>query len=217
MKHVSVYENFGSNPQSVIDFFDLTFTLVLHNRTIIKGLIQNEDAVKELFSDDIQRGLINKCYYNTHRYILNESEVKRAECAEKNIREYIGNKLEELDCKIEYYRPMYINQDLDKIRVCAPFATWSTGNELEIKKDFYDKNSQAAEKQIPEIIAAVKEFAKKYGVNYVLPDIYVERPLDILSRPERDTETSNSHINLRGVKEPIFISIQDFEWEKYYW
>ena len=89
MKHVSVYENFGSHPQSVIDFFDLTFTLVLHNRTIIKGLIQNEDAVKELFSDDIQRGLINKCYYNTHRYILNESEVKRAECAEKNIREKI--------------------------------------------------------------------------------------------------------------------------------
>ena len=77
MKHVSVYENFGSNPQSVIDFFDLYFTLVLHNRTIIKGLIQNEDKVKELFSDNQQYKLIDSCYPFRTEYWLDEEEVKR--------------------------------------------------------------------------------------------------------------------------------------------
>jgi hypothetical protein len=68
MKHVSIYENFGVNSPSVIDFFDLTFTLVLRNRTVIKGLIQNEDSVKELFSDNQQYKLIDSCYPFQTRY-----------------------------------------------------------------------------------------------------------------------------------------------------
>jgi hypothetical protein len=164
MKHVSVYENFGGNPQSVIDFFDLTFTLVLHNRTIIKGLIQNEDAVKELFSDNQQYKLIDSCYPFRTRYCLDDEEVKRAECAEKNIRGYIGNKLEDLECEIIYYRPMYIygRFPYDPIRIFAPGASRDSGKEFSMEAKFYWRDDEEGIKKMPEIIAKAKEFASKY-------------------------------------------------------
>jgi hypothetical protein len=217
MKHLAIYEDFKLDPitQDIFDLQDVV--MVLHNRTMIKCPSYSAGIVKELFTDNKQSSLIDSCYYNVQRYLLNESEVKRAECAEKNIREYIGDKLEELDCEIEYYRPMYIDsRGLNNITVCAPFATWATGNELKIKKDFHDRYSEAAKKQIPEIIASIKEFAKKYGVNYVLPfgPVYVERPLNILSHPEDDVEKPHVHF---GIKEPMFTPIEKFKWEKWYW
>jgi hypothetical protein len=202
MKHVSVYENFGGNPQSVIDFFDLTFTLVLHNRTIIKGLIQNEDAVKELFSDNQQYKLIDSCYPFRTRYCLDDEEVKRAECAEKNIRGYIGNKLEDLECEIIYYRPMYIygRFPYDPIRIFAPGASRDSGKEFSMEAKFYWRDDEEGIKKMPEIIAKAKEFASKYGVSHVLPN-----GPNLVSNP------------LRKEYDKYFTPLENFEWEKYYW
>jgi len=202
MKHVSIYENFGVNSPSVIDFFDLTFTLVLHNRTIIKGLIQNEDAVKELFSDNQQYKLIDSCYPFQTRYTLDDSEIKRAECAEKNIREYIGNKLEDLECEIIYYRPMYIYRRMayDPIRIFAPGARRDSGKEFSMEAKFYSKNDEEGIKKMPEIIAKAKEFASKYGISHVLP-----HGPNLVSNP------------LRKEYDKYFTPLENFEWEKYYW
>jgi hypothetical protein len=218
MKHVSVYENFGSNPQSVIDFFDLYFTLVLHNRTIIKGLIQNEDKVKELFSDNQQYKLIDSCYPFRTEYWLDEEEVKRAECAEKNIKEYIGNRLEDLDCEIIYYRPMYIHRRLGygPIKIFAPGANRDSGKEFSMEAKFYNKNDEEGIKKMPEIIAKAKEFASKYGVSHVLPHgpSGLRYPLKVLSKPEDDVETFDLTY---GRKQSIFTPIEKFKWEDYYW
>jgi hypothetical protein len=218
MKHVSVYENFGSNPQSVIDFFDLYFTLVLHNRTIIKGLIQNEDKVKELFSDNQQYKLIDSCYPFRTEYWLDEGEVKRAECAEKNIKEYIGNRLEDLDCEIIYYRPMYIHRRLGygPIKIFAPGANRDSGKEFSMEANFYNKNDEEGIKKMPEIIAKAKEFASKYGVSHVLPHgpSGLRYPLKVLSKPEDDVETFDLTY---GRKQSTFTPIEKFKWEDYYW
>ncbi len=202
MKHVSIYENFGVNSPSVIDFFDLTFTLVLRNRTVIKGLIQNEDSVKELFSDSKQYRLIDDCYPYQTRYTLDNTEIKRAECAEKNIREYIGNKLEDLECEIIYYRPMYIYDrfSYDPIRIFAPGASRDSGKEFSMEAKFYSKNDEEGIKKMPEIIAKAKEFASKYGVSHVLP-----HGPNLVSNP------------LRKEYDKYFTPIKDFDWEGYYW
>ena len=218
MKHVSVYENFGSNPQSVIDFFDLYFTLVLHNRTIIKGLIQNEDKVKELFSDNQQYKLIDSCYPFRTEYWLDEEEVKRAECAEKNIKEYIGNRLEDLDCEIIYYRPMYIHRRMGygPIKIFAPGANRDSGKEFSMEAKFYNKNDEEGIKKMPEIIAKAKEFASKYEVSHVLPHgpSGLRYPLKVLSKPEDDVETFDLTY---GRKQSTFTPIEKFKWEDYYW
>jgi hypothetical protein len=136
------------------------------------------------------------------QYTLDDSEIRRAECAEKNIREYIGNKLEDLECEIIYYRPMYIFRRFpyDPIRIFAPGAHRDSGKEFSMEAKFYDRFDEEGIKKMPEIIAKAKEFASKYRVSHVLP-----YGPNILRDP------------LRREHDKSFTPIKDFEWEKYYW
>jgi hypothetical protein len=192
--------------------------MVLHNRTLIKGPLDNEAAVKELFSDNQQYKLIDSCYPWATRYTLDDQEIKRAECAEKNIREYIGNRLEELECEIVYYRPMYIDRRMASnfIQVYAPGATWGSGNFLKIEAKFDNRNSEEGRKKMPEIISKVKEFASKYGVTHVLPHgpVVLQNVIRVLRDPEKDIETFDTTYGRKGS---TFTPIENFRWEDYYW
>ncbi len=218
MRHLQIYESFSKISRKGRDLFELEFKKILHNRTIITGPVYNEDKIEELFSDKIQYKLIDNCYPFMNQYTLDESEIKRSECAEKNIREYLGNKLEDLDCEIVYYRPMYIHRryPYDPIKIYAPGANRGSGNEFTIEAKFYSRNDDAAMEKMPEIIAKAKEFAKEYGVTHVLPHgpNIVQDPLRILSKPEEDVESIS---NFYPKKEPVFTPIEKFKWEKYYW
>jgi len=219
MKHLAIYEDFNTVPEIAQDIFGLGFEMVLHNRTVIKGMKYSEDEVKELFGGRTQYRLIDSCYYELgRRFYLNDTEIKRAECAEKNIREYIGNKLEDLDCEIIYYRPMYIDTvyEMSDIRVYAPGASWSSENSLRIKRKWRIRYSEEYKENLPEVINQVKEFAAKYKVTHVLPhgSRIIQDPIKILQEPDKDVETYDP---TWGRKESIFTPIEKFNWERYFW
>jgi hypothetical protein len=204
MKHILIYEGFKNISQKGRDLFDLEFKMILHNRTVIKGPIYNEDEVKTLLSDKIQYSLVDSCYYGHQgSYTLDSGEIKRAECAEKNLREYLGGKLDDLECEIIYYRPMYIESSLNYIKVLAPGANWGSGNELKLMKpgnawnrytdDWYEWRDN-------EVIPAIKEFVKNYEVSHVLP-----HGPNILRTP------------LRSDSDNSFTPIGEFDFKNYYY
>jgi hypothetical protein len=206
MKHIAIYEEWA--PRDIIDLFGLEFTMVLENRTVIKGPLDSENAVKEIFGyrekyKDFDYSMISQCYrpFQT-RYTLDESEVKRAECAEKNLREFLGNRLDELDCDITYYRPMYIHRRMayKPIVIYAPGANWGSGNEFKAEANFYNKNDGEGPVEMPKIIEKAKEFAAKHKVTHVLP-----HGPNLVTNPRRKEY------------DKYFIHIEDFKWEDYYW
>ncbi len=220
MRHIYLYEDFSGISQHTKDFLGLEFELILHNRTVISGPSYSQEEVRELFNERKQISLIDSCYSGSSSYNLDNGEVKRAECAEKNIKEYIGNKLEELDCQIIYYRPMYIDRRLayKPIKVYAPGASWDSGNEFRAEANFYDRYGEEAERELPKIIEQIKQWAAEHKVTHVLPHgpriLSWHDILKILKNPQKDVETFDS---LYGKKEPIFTPIEEFKWEDYYW
>lgn len=215
MKHLHVYEAFSRISQTGRDLFGLEFKKILHNRTVITGPVYNQDKIEELFSERNQTKLIDVCYYGWRgRFTLDSEEIKRAECAENNIKEFIGNKLEELECEITYYRPMYINTlyESSPIKVYAPGASWDSENHLKIQRTWGSRYSDKYNEMLPEIINKVKEFAKQYKVTHVLP--FGPRILDdairLLKNPREDVP------NMHG-RGSVFTPIEEFKWEKYYW
>jgi hypothetical protein len=200
MKHLAIYEDFNAIFPTA-DLFGLTFKLVLKNQTVIKGPIDKEEDFKKLFDDNKQYSLMNMCYPVATQHYLNYYEIERAECAENNIREYLKDKVDLSDCEIKYYRPLFIDSDWSPtIKVYAPGAGWRTDDYLRIKKNYKNKYSKEYYEQLPEMIATIKEFAKKHGVTHVLPHGSV-----IIRHP------------LRIENYKYFTPISQFEWEDYLW
>jgi len=218
VRHLTIYESFYGISQKGRDLFGMEFKKILHNRTVITGPIYNEEKIEELFSERNQSKLIDACYLGWRGgFTLNNDEIKRAEHAEKNIKGFIGNKLEELECLISYYHPMYIDTvyQFSPIKVYAPGASWDSENYLKIERTWGSRYSEKYYEILPEIINRVKEFASRYKVTHVLPHgpRIVDYALQILQNPKDDVEKRASY----GTKEPVFTPIEKFKWESYYW
>lgn len=201
MKHIAIYEDFNSDILKTADLFGVGFEIRLDNRTVIRGMGYVEDSVREVI-----KGIHSATRECTPRFeaerVLDSEAIRIAECSEKKMREFIGDKLDDLDCEIIYFRPMFITRsDWGSGRdllVYAPGANLHSDNELKIRLNFNSKYDKEYEEQLPEIINQVKEFAKKYGVTHVLPS---------------GRGTKIRHIE-RSENDKYFTPIQEFNWKK---
>ena len=202
MKHIAIYEDFDSSILKTADLFGLGFEIMLGERSVIRGVGEyTEDKVKEII-----KGIFSATRECTPRFgperFLDWNEIAIAECEEKKMREFLGDKLDDLDCEIIYFRPMYITRSDwgsgKDLLVYAPGANKGSDNELKIRLNFGSRYDKEYKGQLPQIINQVKEFSKKYGVTHVLP---------------RGLATKIIHIQ-RKENDKYFTPIQEFNWEK---
>jgi hypothetical protein len=203
MKHIAIYEDFNPGILKTADLFGVGFEIKLDCRTVIRGMGYDEEKVREVI-----KGIYGATRECTPRFeaerILDHEAIRIAECEEKKMREFIGDKLDDLDCEIIYYRPMFITRsDWGSGRdllIYAPGANRNSDKELKIRLNFNSKydNRKEYEEQLPEIINQVKEFAKKYNVTHVLP-------------PGLGTKIRHME---RKENDKYFTPIQKFNWEK---
>ena len=203
MKHIAIYEDFNTDILKTADLFGVGFEIMFDNRTVIKGMGYAEEEVREII-----KGISGATRECTPRFeaerVLDDEAIRIAECSEEKTREFIGDKLDDLDCKIIYHRPMFITRSDwgsgKDLLVYASGANRYSGNELKIRLNFNNKydNRKEYEEQLPEIINQVKEFAKKYNVTHVLP-------------PGRGTKIRHSN---KKENDKYFTPIQEFNWEK---
>lgn len=213
MKHLKIYESFGEISGRMRDIFDLEYKKILKNRTVVRGPIYHQEEIEKLFSRRNQFDLIEECAgrWTIHGFTLDQSEVARAECAERNIKNLLGGELEKLECEVLHYRPMFIADDLGKkIKVYVPFSQEDelSGFQIPIKR--CSRWSEEGKAEVDRIIPVVKKYAQDHGVTHVLP--YGHSVLDSGRYYYLEEDTFRN-----GLKPDIFTPIEDFKWDRYYW